>query len=74
MIYLLLKTEEIMKSFTLFQLHRRLLHDDCLGVGEPLNETGADGKGLIVRGIKLPSLKISVQIGLWLFFSVTSAS
>lgn len=36
--------------FLLYKLHRRLLYDDNLGVGEALNETGADGKGLIARG------------------------
>ena len=30
-------------------VHRRLLHDDRLGVGEPLNET-AYGDGLVARG------------------------
>ena len=33
-------------------LHRRLLHDDFLGVGEALNEPGLNGKGLIARGLQ----------------------
>ena len=34
-------------------LQRRLLHDDGRGVGEPLNETGLDGNGIISEWGKL---------------------
>ena len=34
----------------MLMVHRRLLHDDSRGVGEPLNETGTTGLGLVVTG------------------------
>ena len=37
-------------TFCLIQVHRRILVDDNRGVGEPLNETGQNGDGLIIRG------------------------
>jgi hypothetical protein len=33
------------------QVHRRCLHDDHRGVGEPLNETGTSGLGLVITGM-----------------------
>ena len=43
-------------------LHRRVLHDDSLGVSEPLNELGSDNNGLVANGL------------LHLFFNTTSNS
>ena len=34
----------------MLMVHRRLLHDDSRGVGEPLNETGTTGLGLVITG------------------------
>lgn len=59
-------------------LHRRLLFDDGRGVGEPLNETGVDGCGLIVRGKhyiyldrKEPSTVFHRQQAVEIFFKPT---
>ena len=42
-------------------LHRRLLKDDSLGVGEALNETGVSGKGLVTRGKHLVFLSTPTE-------------
>ncbi|XP_072039300.1 lysosomal alpha-mannosidase-like [Amphiura filiformis] len=39
-------------------VHRRCLKDDSRGVGEPLNETGQYGDGLMIRGKHLVTLSI----------------
>jgi len=43
-------------------VHRRLTKDDGRGVGEPLNEPGLDGKGLIITGIHYAQLTKTANI------------
>ena len=54
-----------------FMVHRRLLHDDGRGVGEPLNEPGTDGQGLTITGTHYLHLTPSNMAA---FASRTSAS
>ena len=44
-------------------VHRRLQSDDNRGVGEPLNETGVNGLGLIARGTHALMLSAAVDAG-----------
>jgi lysosomal alpha-mannosidase len=67
----------------MFQIHRRLLHDDAFGVGEALNETAyeyglvAIGKHWLTAGNisngtaaqRVRSLQQQLLLSPWLFFS-----
>lgn len=67
------KINQLLKLYLIShcQVHRRLLWDDYLGVGEPLNETGMDGKGLIARG-KIKSL--STNLNAYNFYCICQIS
>lgn len=57
-------------------LHRITLNDDSLGVGEPINEKGSDGKGLIVKGslnLIFDSVKNSARIHRQLAHEINSS-
>jgi lysosomal alpha-mannosidase len=76
-------TTVLVSTGDLFQVHRRLLHDDAFGVGEALNET-AFGYGLVAIGKqwftggnissgtaaqRTRSLQQKLLLSPWLFFS-----
>ena len=49
-------TSDFSSFILLPKVHRRTLYDDSRGVGEPLNETGQTGEGLIITGVHVAIL------------------